>query len=72
MKPQHAPNIQQYPSMAPGGQYLRQQYPVGQYPAQGAPQPVVHGAFDSGARFGAGATVNVPVSAKSFFVINSD
>lgn len=63
-KPQQAPNVQQYPGMAPGGQYPRQQYPVGQYPAQGAPQPAVHGAFDPGARFGAGATVNIPVSAK--------
>lgn len=62
LKPQHAPNVQQYPGMAPVGQY--QQYPVGQYPAQGTPQPAVHGAFDPGARFGAGATVNIPVSAK--------
>ena len=50
--------------MAPGGYYPRQQYPVGQYPAQGIPQPVVHGTFDAGARFGAGATVNIPVSSK--------
>lgn len=64
MKPQQVPYIQHYPSMAPGGHYPRQQYPVGQYPAQGPPQPAVHGSFDPGARFGTGATVNVPVSAK--------
>jgi hypothetical protein len=27
-------------------------------------QPLVHGQFDSGARFGAGAGVNIPVSTK--------
>ena len=49
-----------YPSMAPTG-YPTQQYHVGQYPMQGA-VPVVQGSFDPGARFNAGATVNVPVS----------
>ena len=34
---------------------------MGQYPMQGA-MPVVQGSFDPGARFNAGATVNVPVS----------
>ena len=64
MKPQQVPNMQHYPSMAPGGHYPRQQYPVGQYPAQAPPQPLVQGSFDPGARFGAGATVNVPVRPK--------
>lgn len=50
--------------MAPGGYYPRQQYPVGQYPAHGPPQPPVQGSFDPGARFGAGATVNIPVRPK--------
>ena len=63
-KPQQVTNMQHYPSMAPGGYYPRQQYPVGQYPAQGPPQPLVQGSFDSGARFGAGATVNIPVRPK--------
>ena len=64
MKPQPYPNVQQqYPGMVPGGHYPRQQYPVGQYPAHGVPQQVVHGSFDPGARFGAGATANIPVSA---------
>lgn len=58
--PQQVPNMQHYPSMVPGGHYPRQQYPVGQYPAQGPPQPLVQGSFDPGARFGAGATINVP------------
>ena len=61
VKPQQVPNMQHYPRMAPGGHYPTQQYPVGQYPAQGPPQPLVQGSFDPGARFGAGATINVPV-----------
>lgn len=58
MKPQQV--ARPYPSMAPTG-YPTQQYHVGQYPMQGA-VPVVQGSFDPGARFNAGATVNVPVS----------
>ena len=53
--------------MAPVGQYPTQQpYPVGQYPGQVVPPNVVHGSFDSGARFNSGATVNIPVSAVVF------
>ncbi|XP_068715576.1 DAZ-associated protein 2-like [Montipora capricornis] len=60
MQPQQVP-IQQYPGMAPVGQYPTQQpYPVGQYPGQVVPPNVVHGSFDSGARFNSGATVNIP------------
>ncbi|XP_058954020.1 DAZ-associated protein 2-like [Pocillopora verrucosa] len=66
--PQQAPSgmynpqlqMQQYPGMTAGGHYPRQQYPVGQYPAQGPPQQLVHGAFDPGARFGPGSSVNIP------------
>lgn len=52
--------------MAPTGQYPTQPYPVGQYPAAGPPPNVIQGSFDPGARFNAGATVNVPVSAQGF------
>ena len=67
MKPQL--QMQQYPGMTAGGHYPRHQYPVGQYPAQGPPQQLVHGAFDPGARFGPGSSVNIPVRAKIFSFI---
>lgn len=51
---------QQYPSMAPSGQYPTQPYPVGQYLAQVPPPNVIQGSFDPGARFNSGATVNIP------------
>ena len=54
---------QQYAGAAPVGQYPTQQpYPVGQYPGQALPPNMVHGSYDPGARFNAGASVNIPVS----------